>query len=161
VTCKALRVWPWTCFNSGFSTFPKPGVLTSERVSSWEGHSGQNVIINPYRIANPMTYRILDWKYITSHLSSNNPKLCLRQSVGLFQLSWGDMYFSIQDSVSHGIAPIQDSVSHEITPFLMSYSYKPKTTVSKVSWIQNEFMRSSFLPKFQPKITEISALEVY
>ena len=28
----------------------------------------------------------------------------------------------------------------------------------KVSWIQNEFMRSSFLPKYQPKITEISAL---
>ena len=26
------------------------------------------------------------------------------------------MYFSIQDSVSHGIAPIQDSVSHGIAP---------------------------------------------
>jgi hypothetical protein len=26
---------------------------------------------------------------------------------------------------------------------------------------QNEFMRSLFLPKSQPKITEISALEVY
>ena len=31
----------------------------------------------------------------------------------------------------------------------------------KVSYIQNEFMRSSFLPKWQPKITKISALEVY
>ena len=31
----------------------------------------------------------------------------------------------------------------------------------KVRNIQNEFMRSSFLPKSQPKITEISALEVY
>ena len=31
----------------------------------------------------------------------------------------------------------------------------------KVRNIQNEFMRSSFLPKSQPKITKISALEVY
>ena len=31
----------------------------------------------------------------------------------------------------------------------------------KVTWIQNEFMRSSFVPKSQPKITEISALKVY
>ena len=30
--------------------------------------------------------------------------------------------------------------------------------VLKVSWIQNKFMRSSFLPKFQPKIPNISAL---
>ena len=43
-------------------------------------------IINPYRIADPMTYRILDWKYITSHLSQKNPKLRLRCHVGLFQL---------------------------------------------------------------------------
>ena len=27
-----------------------------------------------------------------------------------------------------------------------------------MSWIQNEFMRSSFLPKYKPKITRISAL---
>ena len=27
-------------------------------------------------------------------------------------------------------------------------------------YIQNEFMRSSFLPKYQPKITKISALEI-
>ena len=31
----------------------------------------------------------------------------------------------------------------------------------KVSQIQNEFMRSSFLQKYQPKILRISALEVY
>ena len=31
----------------------------------------------------------------------------------------------------------------------------------KVSSFHNEFMRSSFVPKFQPKITEISSLEVY
>ena len=31
----------------------------------------------------------------------------------------------------------------------------------KVGWIQNELMRSSFLPKCQSKITSISALEVY
>ena len=31
----------------------------------------------------------------------------------------------------------------------------------KVSQIQNEFMRSSFLLNYQPKITEISALGVY
>ena len=31
----------------------------------------------------------------------------------------------------------------------------------KVSYIQNELMRSSFLQKSQPKITDISALEVY
>ena len=66
--------------------------------------------INPYRIADPMTYRTLDWKYITSHLSWNNPKLRLRRRVGLFQLSWGVMYFSIQDSVSHGIAPIPNGL---------------------------------------------------
>ena len=44
-------------------------------------------IVNPYRIADD-----------------------LRRRVGLFQLSWGVMYFSIQDSVSHGIAPIQITV---------------------------------------------------
>ena len=60
-------------------------------------------IINPYRIEDPMTYSILDWKYITCHLSYNNGR-----RVGLFQLSWGVMYFSIQDAVSHGIAPIQN-----------------------------------------------------
>ena len=31
----------------------------------------------------------------------------------------------------------------------------------KVNKIQNEFMRSSNLPKYQPKIYQISALEVY
>ena len=41
VTCKALRVWP--CFNSGFSTFPKPGVLKSERVVEG-GTVAQNVV---------------------------------------------------------------------------------------------------------------------
>ena len=33
-----------------------------------------------------------------------------------------------------------------------------KWVLIKVSYIQNEFMRSSFLPKCKPKITRISAL---
>ena len=50
-----------------------------------------------------MIYRILDWKYITSHLSWNNPKRRLQRRVVLL---WCVMYFLIQDSLSHGIAPI-------------------------------------------------------
>ena len=34
-------------------------------------------------------------------------------------------------------------------------------TLLKVSYIQSEFMRSTFLPKCQPKFLRISALEVY
>ena len=37
---------------------------------------------------------------------------------------------------------------------------KFEKNVLKVSWIQDELMRSSFVPKCQPKITRISALEV-
>ena len=62
--------------------------------------------INPYRIDDPMTYRILDLKYITSHLSKNNPKLRLQRLIGVFQLASGITYFSVQDYVSHGIAPM-------------------------------------------------------
>ena len=40
-----------------------------------------------------------------------------------------------------------------LVKYMSTYSY-----ILKVSWIQNEFMRSSFLPKCKPKITRISAL---
>ena len=66
-------------------------------------------IINPYRIADPMTYRILDWKHITSHLSQNNPKRRLWRRFGLLDYFGGVVYFSIKDFVSHGIAPIRNS----------------------------------------------------
>ena len=36
---------------------------------------------------------------------------------GLFQLSWGIMYFSIQDFVSHGIAPIHPTNPPPPNPF--------------------------------------------
>ena len=34
----------------------------------------------------------------------------------------------------------------------------PETVLFKVRQFQNEFMKSSFLPKYEPKIVKISAL---
>ena len=58
-------------------------------------------IITPYRIADPMTCRILDWKI-------HNYSLELKQSKTHEALC----FFAIQDSACHGIAPIQFAICH-------------------------------------------------
>ena len=53
-------------------------------------------ICTHYWNVNPMTLKMLHWKIHTSSLElKNNPKLGLRPRVGLFQLSWVGMDFSM------------------------------------------------------------------
>ena len=47
---------------------------------------------------------------------------------GLFQLSWGIMYFSIQDFVSHGIAPIHPTNPPTPQPIQITYGKKGQLT---------------------------------
>ena len=59
---------------------------------------------------------------------------CLRGRIGLFQLSWGIRYFSIQDSVSHGIAPIlsvNNSVGQWLSDFDLGYF---KLLIKELLW---------------------------
>jgi hypothetical protein len=71
-------------------------------------------IIKPYSIADSMTYRILDWKYITSHLSWDTPTWRQRRSFGL--------HFSIQDDVSHGLRTPREEIAFTARSKIQSQS---------------------------------------
>ena len=50
------------------------------------------------------------------------------------------------------------SMNIQCSKWTRSWSVSPKKRLLKVSKFQNEFMRSSFLPKYEPNIVKISAL---
>ena len=106
-TCRTYLPW-------GIKKVPSPltilssldDIITRLQAHCSFSHHTKSFQIEVCHIIYNKTYRILDWKYITSHLSKNNPKLRLQRLIGVFQLSSGITYFSVQDYVSHGIAPM-------------------------------------------------------